>query len=472
MDPTERDDGTDASDNTDPSQITQPSTEQIDAADEIATIHLPSVVTTAAATATTKFPAVPASRQERRKKTADTHIADGEETIEETPREGSEPVPLPPMDYDKEYDLIKDDDRMNEEDLQGNDAEDNDEGPGAFPIPGIDSRQISRATFLYSNQDETDDEAKENTDGTSLARSNVVAEAVDEDQLLGELLSRRRHDVVNAENVVTINEEGEVDIKKRAIAVATSVLALIAIAAVITAILVSRSKNAAKQAKLASTIAPQPTAKPANFATTRPTITPRPTAAPVSLLQTFRGELLNRNVSSSHNLDQYGTPQNKAFNWLVNHDNFLNASSPVEDVIDRYVLGVIYYADGGNQWNNPSYFLTYQSICLWNAANITGVFCTASLNNRSHRSQGNYTKHVCHVVAHRCLHNRDSMLMTLCLFLTGYNGLDDFILTKLVLASNSLIGPIPTEVGVLSNLTYLDLGTVESVLWCCNIVGN
>jgi hypothetical protein len=334
-----------------------------------------------------KFPAVPAISPAKRRSNDEA----AENAIREAKEEEIEPT-VPP----EEVPLARSQETPMNEEHHPSDHDD-DVRPGAVRVSGINARQISQQhSFLDSDQGTTvvAEETMENNN--AVVSSSVVAEAVDEDQLLGELLSRRGHDVVNAENVATINEESEVGIKKRAVAVAAiSVLALIAIAAVITAILVSRrSKNTAnKQATVASTIAPhQPTAiKPTNVATiTRPTIAPsRPTASPVSsLLQTFRTELLNYNVSSSHNLDHNGTPQNKAFNWLVNHDHFLNASSPVEDVIDRYVLGVLYYADGGNQWSNPSSFLTFRSICLWNAANITGVFCsTASLNNRS---LGNY----------------------------------------------------------------------------------
>ncbi len=380
MDPAKRNKDTDASDNmTDLPKNTQRSTEQIDAADEITKNHLPSVVTT---TPTTKFPAGQAIRQgQLRKETPSNHIADGEETNKERLRELSEPAPLtlyaaPPMDDDED-----DGEYENEGDFGMSERERQD-GPGAHRVAGPNPRQMSQLSFLYFNQGSIEEEAKESADDTSLAPSNVVAVVVDDDQLFNETLTRLQLEVVEAKNVVAFDEESGVDNeekskkhlhlanpKKRAIAVAIIALA---IAAAVIAVLVSRSNN--EKSKL-QTHTPSP-AKP-------PTAPNQPTAAPSSPQEAFRSVLLDYNVSSSQSLDHYESPQNDAFNWLVNMDDFLAASSPAESIIDRYVLAVVYYADGGNQWNdNQSNFLRNDSICGWHDSviNGTGAFCTTSMN--------------------------------------------------------------------------------------------
>jgi hypothetical protein len=300
-------------------------------------------------------------------------IADGEEAKrEESQREATPP---PAMEDNNDSECENENDfGISEEEHQTNVRR-----PGAFAIAGIDARQTSQQSFLYDDQGVTEEEeAKENVDEVITDPDRVVAEAVDEEKLFHEMLTR--HAVVHAENVFVrveddINEDkitrSVANIKKRTIVAATLVVAVIAIATVVIAVLVSRSNS--KQSKQ-----PTPTTAP-----------PQPTAAPVPRLEVFRSDLLNHNVSSRHELYQSGTVQNDALNWLANNDKFLNASSSVESIIDRYVLGVFYYADGGSQWNKPSNFLTNKSVCAWHSstvANGTGVFCTTSKNG----SLGNY----------------------------------------------------------------------------------
>jgi hypothetical protein len=283
MDIAKRYDGTNASDNlTNSSKSTQRSSDAIDAAEEITTIYLPSIVTPT--TATTKFPEVPAIRQgQRGKETPNTHIADGEETKKETQKEAAEPAPLtfhaaPPMDDDDDDD---DDEYGNEDDFGWSERE-RQEGPGAHRVAGPNPRQISQQSFLYSIHGAFAEEAvNENVDDTSLAPSNVVAVVVDDDQLFNETLTRLQLEVVEAKNVVAFDEKGDGDkeekskkhlnlanTKKRAIAFAIIVLAIVGIAVAVITVLVSRSRN--KQSKL-QTHTPLPA---------KPTAPYQPTAAP------------------------------------------------------------------------------------------------------------------------------------------------------------------------------------------------
>lgn len=62
------------------------------------------------------------------------------------------------------------------------------------------------------------------------------------------------------------------------------------------------------------------------------------------LIQIF----LNR-VSDSDALEAVGTPQNSAYNWLLNEDPaFLCPQAP--NLIQRYVLAVHYFSTRGNRW--------------------------------------------------------------------------------------------------------------------------
>ncbi len=383
--------------------------------------------------------------------------------------------------------------------------------PGAFAVFGLNNRhQISQQTLSSVSGPTEEEEEKDNLDNATV-QSKVVAEVVDEDQLLHELLTRRQHDVVQADNVVAVNEDEpdheeqgnqqrSVAVKRTIIVATTVLLVVIGIAVVVIAVLVSQSSNkqqseglstakptnvassrpnlprlTGKPAKISSprpfaatpiltveptkiaspntivaaptsnvepttsgssrpiivatptlTVKPTKITSPSNPIVATPTLTAKPTAAasrpsfattalptnipsplpsissakpttaivssrptiaphqltarPVSLLEAFRSVLLDHNISSSQNLDQSGTPQNDALNWLVNDDNFLNASASVTSIIDRYVLAVIYYADDGNQWKNPSNFLTFQSICAWHDyVNGTGALCSSTM---------------------------------------------------------------------------------------------
>jgi hypothetical protein len=265
----------------------------------------------------------------------------------------------------------------------------NDMRIGARSIDGIYRDQISQHSFLYGEHGGTEEEEeKDYADNDATAPSTVafeVARVVDEDQLLHELLSRRQHDVVHAENVVAERldraadghdkrEEDErndknqffasTNIKRR---VAAAVIVVIVIAVVVTAVLISHYKQKKQQPASSTT-----------KRTSSPTIAPPPTAAPVSLLDTFRSEILNQNISSSQDLEQKDNPRYQALQFLAT-ENFLTANAPVTSVVDRYILLVLYYADNGVNWRNQSGFLSFASICAWhNFVNTTGAFCTTT----------------------------------------------------------------------------------------------
>jgi hypothetical protein len=201
--------------------------------------------------------------------------------------------------------------------------------PGAYHVAGFSTRQGSQQTFVYGGQDGAASTEHDNLDDNSADAGPVVAKVVNEDDLFQEILTLRRICAT----------------KKRTIAVATVLLAVVVVVVVTVAVLVTR-----------------------------------PTAGPVTLQEAFRSILLSNEVSSSEDLDQSGTPQNAALNWLVN-DHFLNETSPEESIIERYALTVIYYTDVGKSWTNQSNFLTFRWICAWHdSVKGSGAFCTTSMN--------------------------------------------------------------------------------------------
>jgi hypothetical protein len=330
--------------------------------------------------------------------------------------------------------------------------------PGAMRVSGIDGDFLSQQSFLYGqHHDGTEDGEFESgiSDRDESDQSGLMAEVVDEDKLFQEMLTRRRHDVVEAEVVdrfdVAANdndeEKGEkqrlVAANRRPVAVATILVAtVVVIALVVTAVLVSRSN---KQSRHQS---------PTNIGRPPPTLAPEPTATPVSLLDVFRSQLLNFSAASSQNLDERGTAQNQALNWLAT-EKFLNASASAETIINRYVLAVVYFADNGGNWESHGNFLTFKAICAWHdAVSGMGAFCSTKK-----ASYGN------HVTACVNLLPKIEPNLTLLCFLLAFNivseQLNNSVLTKLELANNNLLGTIPTELRQLSRLTYLDLRKTE-----------
>ena len=84
-------------------------------------------------------------------------------------------------------------------------------------------------------------------------------------------------------------------------------------------------------------------------------------------------QLLSTYVDStgfSSFIDETSTPQEKAFQWL----NFQNATEVQTCfpyfTLQKYVLAVLYYSTGGEDWAQQGNFLTDDNVCLWK-----GVFC-------------------------------------------------------------------------------------------------
>jgi hypothetical protein len=278
--------------------------------------------------------------------------------------------------------------------------------PGAIRVAGMNQApgDNSEQSLLWNY----DNEGNTNESTTELTResSRVVAKVVDEEQLLQELLFRRPADVVQAENIATVvgepmldhpditkspddgddhdgakgEEERNRQLRRNATrrwiaTVSVFVAVIIVIAIVLTAVFVSKSNQQSKQ------IAPTLVQKPSTVPSSSPSIAKRPTTAPVPRLEAFRSVLLNNSISSIHLLNQPGSAQYEALNWLANDDEaMLVPTAPLESIINRYVLAVIYFGNSGTKWTNGSNFLSPGSICSWhNAVNGTGAFCNGML---------------------------------------------------------------------------------------------
>jgi hypothetical protein len=80
-------------------------------------------------------------------------------------------------------------------------------------------------------------------------------------------------------------------------------------------------------------------------------------------------------ISAPLDLLTSGTPQNRAFEWLVNVDPAQVCPGDTLDVVQRYVLALLFYSTGGENWNecgggvSPCLddvpYLSAQNVCSW-----------------------------------------------------------------------------------------------------------
>ena len=141
-----------------------------------------------------------------------------------------------------------------------------------------------------------------------------------------------------------------------------------------------------------------------------------PTAASVIIGDLLQG-LCDREDDA---LTSQDSPQNRALNWLLIDQNGTESLLSESRLLTRYALAVLYFSTGGPSWSVKADFLASdQHECNWNLGHQTlfGVFCDAS----------------------------------------------DTVLT-VSLSNIRLYGSLPSEIGLLSTLQYLQLkGDVRDI---------
>ena len=128
--------------------------------------------------------------------------------------------------------------------------------------------------------------------------------------------------------------------------------------------------------------------------------------------------------------------QYMAANWLARQDGLRIDFTliPIEDILPRYALAVLYFATNGPEWTHQQNFLSGVPICEWHTQGGRGEFCNADgklieIDLREHNLSGQLPTEI------------------------GF--LSDLL--YLALAGNNLNGPIPTEIGACVDLLDLDM---------------
>ena len=109
----------------------------------------------------------------------------------------------------------------------------------------------------------------------------------------------------------------------------------------------------------------------AKIPTDAPTLSPTtsPTQAPTSLARLMDFMDLMEPISSLDSLQNLNSPQRAALEWIAYQDRANidpRGSRSPEEIQERYVAALLYFAMGGDQWINSISFLSETSICAWN----------------------------------------------------------------------------------------------------------
>jgi len=155
-----------------------------------------------------------------------------------------------------------------------------------------------------------------------------------------------------------------------------------------------------------------------------------------SLGKEYRFSLLGELIESSVGKSIYDntTHEHHALVWLADSDpKRLDISTPMEEILERFVLANFYFSTRGDEWTNQVNFFSKKSVCEWNDK-ILGVFC-----------------------------NDDNQVSKILLPESNLNGTiphDIGLLSHmktLNLTKNALNGSIPVSIGIMSSLTSIDM---------------
>merc|ERR1712151_763514 len=149
----------------------------------------------------------------------------------------------------------------------------------------------------------------------------------------------------------------------------------------------------------------------------------------------------NINQTEDLPLSNDSSPQSMALKWIIDEDE-LKMDANDENLVQRYVLALLYFSTSGNNWDSSFNWLSEYSECEW----WDGITCTEDgkveiINLRSNGLLGTIPSEI---------------------VLLGFD------LKELLLNENSLSGTLPTEIGDLSGLTRLEVqlndleGTIPS----------
>jgi len=166
-------------------------------------------------------------------------------------------------------------------------------------------------------------------------------------------------------------------------------------------------------------------------------------------------------------LKEQSTPQNEALNWLANNTNLNSYSNATK--IQRYALATLFYSTNGTSWYQNLGWLSHFDECDWYTYAGEGSSCD---ENRTVKDLNLSENNLVGTIP-----NELALLSNLSWLDLSVNSLTGTIpsqlgllsnLAELDLSGNGLTGTIPSQIAMMSNLTWLDLsvnsltGTIPS----------
>jgi hypothetical protein len=196
------------------------------------------------------------------------------------------------------------------------------------------------------------------------------------------------------------------------------------------------------------------TTSPTNASTTpqstlAPAINPTDINTTILLTQRISGLLLSEAFDGGEALQTPGTPQNEAYQWLLN--NTLLGQYMDYNILQRYSAVTLYSATNGSSWTESEFWLSDLPLCQWNSTVDYDLRCV-----------------------------QDEILAALALTGNGLSGTlpleiaHMYALVAIILHGNGLFGPIPSEIfSELQSLAFVDFwlndlsGTLHTEIGLC-----
>ena len=147
-----------------------------------------------------------------------------------------------------------------------------------------------------------------------------------------------------------------------------------------------------------------------------------------------------------------------AISWLVYEDDAFTQSTPPDILRERYAMAVLYFSTGGADWDwDRNTWLSGESICDWLSADGVLDNCSGESRSYLHLGTGSLLGSVPTEIG----------LLTQLTYLSFWqNNLESTIpseigslsrLRLLSFSNNNIIGRLPSELGSLTQLTYLSV---------------
>jgi len=190
-----------------------------------------------------------------------------------------------------------------------------------------------------------------------------------------------------------------------------------------------------------------------------------------------RDFFIQNKISSQESLDANGSPQNTALYWIAETDERgLKLDNP--NLIQRYVLAVLYYSTAGSKWTNRDKHLADSLECAWHGVDCNNETMVVNVSLASNNLVGNLPSEIASLESLQNLklnNNKlkgnfiddalcnNTKLETLDVSNNELSGGIPFFsetcedLISLKLSKNSFTGTLNSDINKLTKLKHLDL---------------